>query len=624
MCLNPSFSLCRSQNIKRIFFDECHELLVSLSFRRRWSAVHALVTCQLWQLVYLTATLPLLLESTWYERAGINPAITTIVRGPTNRKELGYHIIRVNPKERQRNSVLEQTVRMLEEKYTDPEARRIIFTHSIEDCNSLAEMLNCFKHHSEMSVSDRGTNLELWKDGVLESNDGSRRKETWIVATPGLITGYDYHRVDNIVFFEKGYGLLNVVQGGGRAGRDGKRGNVVVLTSDTWTTHDLFLTEDHQLQGKLTQWLEDKEECLRIIISDVMDGKAVTCADLEGCNPCGRCQPESEVSRLLHLAVSTAKTPEKAHIPMEDIQELLPTQSQSLASGQKWDDSMEDMDFDTDDIMASMDLDSTATSSTCVSATSSIDSLPSSNLTKSILAPASKVPSRSSSNLTQRSQAPALKPSPHLPRHGQSIPVLDLTMVKDVGMSIRVGAAENSNIQQIKKDKSAVLNTMATTLRDCCRTCWTWKNKLVREPGHKEFSDCWNKGFCNGKLAWGLGPGTFKSLVDLRKWHFCYNCGLPQDVDHVHYRPECHSVPGAGACEFKGLVYAILYTLHQCPPLWKVVKQQFRLGDNLDDVREFASWCATYNPATSNYWIGLEVVIWFWKERTKGRFVNIQ
>src|ERR1700720_3993213 len=107
--------------------------------------------------------------------------------------------------------------------------------------------------------------------------DGGRR-ETWIIATPGLITGYDYHRVEDVIFYEIGYGLLNLVQGGGRGGSSEQRANVILLTSDrVQTCHQhLSVEEDVELLRLMSEWAHNMEDCQRRIISMTMDGVGVT------------------------------------------------------------------------------------------------------------------------------------------------------------------------------------------------------------------------------------------------------------------------------------------------------------------------------------------------------------
>lgn len=124
-----------------------------------------------WQLIHVTATLPIILEETWMTLVGINRGRTTILRGPTNRPELSYNILHVNPKERHIESVAEHLIRMLEEVNQVAEGRRILFVASKASCDTLAKQFGCFKHHSGMSKDDKHNHLEGQKSGkVMESN----------------------------------------------------------------------------------------------------------------------------------------------------------------------------------------------------------------------------------------------------------------------------------------------------------------------------------------------------------------------------------------------------------------------------------------------------------------------
>lgn len=110
------------------------------------------------------------------------------------------------------DSVAKHLMRLLEDKDPEGEGRHIMFVASISECNELASSIGCFKHHGAMSKQDRDAQLKAWKKGTSPETEC---QETWIIATPGLITGYDYHRVDTVIFYKISYGLLNLVQGGG-------------------------------------------------------------------------------------------------------------------------------------------------------------------------------------------------------------------------------------------------------------------------------------------------------------------------------------------------------------------------------------------------------------------------
>jgi superfamily II DNA helicase RecQ len=128
------------------------------------------------------------------------------------------------------------------------------------------------------------------------------------------MSGYDYHLVEDVIFFEIGYGLFNLVQGGGRGGRSGKKANVILLTND-WvhTCHqNLDPAEDMELLELMAQWAHNTKLCRRWIISDAMDSQPTTCAKLAGAQLCDICQPDSQITGLLREAVELAEKPRAA------------------------------------------------------------------------------------------------------------------------------------------------------------------------------------------------------------------------------------------------------------------------------------------------------------------------
>ena len=210
--------------------------------------------------------------------------------------------------------------------------------------------------------------------------------------------------------------------------------------------------------------------------------------------------------------------------------------------------------------------------------------------------------------------------------HIQTMSSTAIAAVSNVGMNVWVAASGNQLIQQTKKAKSQTINDMASTLRGYCVICWTWKGiftQIIPGVQHQPFADCGKANHCDRKLPWGGGPTFFATKIDFKPHHFCWHCGLPQDVNHVQYRPSCHPQPAKGPCAFKGLTTGILFTLHQHPILWAIVKKKFGLKEELDKAEKFASWCQGYDENTANYWMGLEIVIWFWSEREKGHMINV-
>jgi superfamily II DNA helicase RecQ len=348
--------LCHSENVQQIFWDECHQLLIDCIYQNKWTAVQALILDTSWQLIHLTATLPVNLQDIWAQLAGINKARTIFLHGPANHLKLAYNVLHVNPKEWDLESVIKHLVHMLENDSKHKDAHCIIFVACKALCDELADMLGCFKHN----------HLEGWKSGVMVGFDTTSWRETWIIATPGLILGYDYHLVVDVIFYEIGYGLLNLVQGGGRGGQSGKKANVILLTSDrVQTSHQgLDPSEDLELLGLMTQRAHNTKLCRRWIISDAMDGQPITCTELAGAQLCDICQPDSQLTQLLYKAVELAQKPRSAIMPIQDIQLLLASTTQNIqhvdsGSSQNrpsYSDNIDNMDFKDDSLILNLDL----------------------------------------------------------------------------------------------------------------------------------------------------------------------------------------------------------------------------------------------------------------------------
>lgn len=603
------FSVCLVENVGRIFVDEAHELALEEKFRTKWPGIYELCTAQNWARIYLTATLPLIIEASWMQSAGLDPARTILIRQQTNRPELAYHVVRVDPNQHQIDSFVERLTRLVEARVPDPEGRRVIFTSSISACDRLQEGLKCFKHHSGMSRGAREDNLKAWRAGQCKD---AARKETWIVATPGLITGYDYHRIDHVIFFELGYGIVSTVQGGGRAGRDGRTANVLLVLSKKVYLPKQVPEGDHQwLDYQHRRWAANTTECRRAIISDVMDGKLVTCVDLIGCNPCDICQPGSDFSHLIRTAMDTALNPIRAEMPTGDLQAhfAAPPNPKMV-----WNDDWEDMQFDADDLIRNVQLDSpmhqlpTPTPmSTTISpeerAVGNHSSLSPSGTVQSV-PNRSSAPNQSSNSRTQKTTKPIQLSCP-----------LGTSSVPEVGMDVRITAAKNIARRTAKQSKSDVLNDFASTLRGHCFVCWTCNGDLIPTTMHTPFLNCPQK-----LSSASSGRGELKKIITLEKWHFCYYCGLPQDVNRVKLRPPCHPeiTGGKNPCPFDGLIFHTLFVLHEFPQLWKHVKTKLQLGDELNDLRNFGTYCSSYKKDTDNYWMGLEIVYWLWNQRKQG------
>lgn len=636
-----------AQDVKRIFFDEGHQMLTDTGYRAKWSRVYELATCPRWQRIYLTATLPPVLADTWSHMAGIDFANTSFIRTTTNRPEHSYHVLHINPRERQPKSVLSKLIDKLNILNTAPDGRRIIFVTSVAECDTLSRLLGCFRHHSTMDNDSRQNNLEGWKSGAMITNSGGSYPMTWIVATPGLITGYDYPSVDTVIFWERGYGFFNVVQGAGRGGRDGRPCSVILITSDTHYTahHRIALDQDYELMHPLDSWVNNNYECRRSIMSVTMDDISITCADIVGGNKCDICDPDTPVTRIIAESIAEANPSTIVIVPMEDVQpRSLQNITVSNSSSREWDDSMEDLECDLDDLIATVDLTPlTQLPSTALPPATappppllafkfpsvSAISSPVSSLAIDLSSPTLSTPIMSIARPQPKTHIPAasvsgvsnLKPisayRPAITHQRSSTVGNPITMGKQIGMSVQIGASVNVNNRNMKIEKSGRISDMGNSLRDRCLVCWTCKGIIVQVgQDHQPFKHCEGKDYCGSKLnKASVGVGQFQRLIQLAKYQFCFSCGMPQNHNHSPFKPSCHPEYKHGPCIFKGMIPTILFVMHQCGPVWEKVKKEFSLGDDMDDINNFGSWCAAFTPNSSNYYMGLEMVIWLWRER---------
>jgi hypothetical protein len=105
---------------------------------------------------------------------------------------------------------------------------------------------------------------------------------------------------------------------------------------------------------------------------------------------------------------------------------------------------------------------------------------------------------------------------------------------------------------------------------------------------------------------------TFVGIVVFHRMSIM--CNINQAAIHHLLKELVHSKESPQLC------YSHCISIQSC---WGIVKKKFGLKDELDKVLKFASWCEGYNENTANYWMGLEIVIWFWIERQKGYLINV-
>ena len=123
------------------------------------------------------------------------------------------------------------------------------------------------------------------------------------------MNGVDYGDVVNVIFFEPPFGLLDLVQGGGRAGRRGDKSYVMVLQSDKLLEAPQE-EEDYQQIGALNEWLTNGR-CHRQVIGSRLDGEEISCSIDERLMKCNICDKDNKIFKIAKAVMGTGKVKSK-------------------------------------------------------------------------------------------------------------------------------------------------------------------------------------------------------------------------------------------------------------------------------------------------------------------------
>jgi superfamily II DNA helicase RecQ len=273
-----------TNRLARIVFDECHTLLTQREFRPVMRRLSGVIRCVSVQLVLLTATLPPSMEDG--VRVTLGCESFKVIRNAEARKELKYSV-KVVGKEvqsmkdfnREVGQLILQAVRNWKK-----EDRGLIYCLTTEWTKELAEYLNgkfnrkmCGAYNARMEKSEREEVLKGWKRGEIK----------FISATGALGAGMDYGPVRLVIHHGYGRSLIEFCQESGRAGRDGKMAESVILF---W----------EGIVGE-TEWIlsEEKEEsigfcksglCRKKMLSIVMHGSGEDCLSQKDGEVCDNCE----------------------------------------------------------------------------------------------------------------------------------------------------------------------------------------------------------------------------------------------------------------------------------------------------------------------------------------------
>ncbi|KAM0714670.1 hypothetical protein Q7P37_003050 [Cladosporium fusiforme] len=233
--------LVARQKLDRIVVDECHLTVTAVEYRPTMADVTA-VRCLRTQFVYMTATLPPIMQAEFEERNHL--LCPTTIRASSNRSNIFYMVRKA---EAQKGSLLEQTAIEVRDAWNVSNLfdhscdKVIIYVRTREEAVQLADVLSCETYTSKSGTPEEKKNiLERWTQ-----NAG----QPFVVATTALAEGFDYQHVRLVVNVNEPESLVLFVQESGRAGRDGSKAYSLVLLPSTWEPQDDLDKDEEPVQN---------------------------------------------------------------------------------------------------------------------------------------------------------------------------------------------------------------------------------------------------------------------------------------------------------------------------------------------------------------------------------------
>jgi len=255
-------------------------------------------------ITFLTATLPPRLEPVFKQLLRL-PEKYKMIRMATNRPEHQYVLLRTDAKK-----LVDHAIMFIREATTllSNDQRAIVFVREKDVgrkiCSAFPKM-----GFINSDVKDEDVRSEIMSDWE------AGRSEGWIAGTTSLIQGIDYHNVRLVLFVGSPDGMIDFVQGAGRAGRNGANATIVVLQRHGWLNYGRADRNDLTCTDEMYQWVENLTVCRRSGISKCMDGVEITCRALPRAAHCDICKTDHDIVPIW----------KKATEAMEDNKEMLGT-----------------------------------------------------------------------------------------------------------------------------------------------------------------------------------------------------------------------------------------------------------------------------------------------------------
>jgi hypothetical protein len=572
--------------------DEAHQLLTSQHYRNDFKNVRQLADLKI-QKIFLTATLPIHLEADFLKEAGL-PLSTRILRAPCDQPHISYNILQYSTMNTSVVRLAIEIARMLEKDFMDADQGGIIFVKSTELAKELHKKFTNCSSHRDQSTANQSKYESNWKNG----------KHRWIAATTTLIQGIDKANVGAVIFIEVPYGLLNLYQGAGRTGRDGRKSWAVLLNPSNQYVMTIQGQQDYQCESEGGEWSRGNE-CRRLGFTRLLDGREVPCSMLPNCHLCDICDPGSQLMDSIRPMIVDPLVPPPALIDEEDEYDRY-----NMSKGNI-------------DLALIPDPTSAFTPHPLINPPPSYLAPPTAIVPSMVIlsapAPIDEDNEYDDYNLSVGNINPALIPDPisTFTQHQQINPppshLAPPTAIVP-SMAILRDVSYYQQMLSTKSQKADAINRLTVMLLDKCVLCYCYKSDIVNKH-----PNIWTR--CKpsrGYIPHMSGMYEFKHRIQFAvKYIYCYKCGLPQEKEHM---PSCHPIFENGAvgcpCPLEDFVIMFVWFIRNEAAWWQRACEAFpRLVSNWGEV-EFSRWVCTIEGIDSFY-NGIELMLWFYLE--KGR-----
>jgi len=289
------------RQLDRIVIDECHTLLASTATWRPDVLRLAEMPGKGVQLVYLTATLPPVLQPAFLRLAGLDAKELDILRDKsTTRPNLSYQVLEYTRGEL--DTTLSALVAAKQAQY-GPEAQILVYCPTVAETKRLGTLLQCTAYSRDMaSDTEKARLVRAFTAGV----------EKLCTATTILGLGIDAPGVRVVLHVAMCRQLLDLVQESGRAGRTGLPSESIVLRA-CWGERG---QQGKALGHKTEQWAKNylnETTCRRRVIDYYLDGRE----DRQRCEVgeawCDLCAQQPRGTKRL-----PATEPQSAPVPAVD------------------------------------------------------------------------------------------------------------------------------------------------------------------------------------------------------------------------------------------------------------------------------------------------------------------